>query len=138
MNFRKKLKIRLYAAISYLIVGVLMIATTFLLETENNFLSSFGLAAAVIGIAKIRNYFIITRNEESVKNREIAENDERNIAICEKSKSMAFFIYIVSAGIGVMVLEILGKAYIAEIIAISVCALALIYWASYQIVKTKF
>lgn len=59
MDFKKKLKIRLFVAISYVILGIAMIVIFNIIKTENNFLSSFGFALTVIGIARIRNYFLI-------------------------------------------------------------------------------
>lgn len=138
MDFRKRLKMRLYVAAAYILLGAAMIAAAFSVKTDNGFLSSFGLALAVIGIAKVRNYFIITRNDESVRKREIAETDERNIAICAKAKSAAFTVYAFAAGVGVIVLEILNKVYVANVIAVSVCALIVIYWVCYGIVSRKF
>jgi hypothetical protein len=59
MNFKKKLKIRLFVAISYLILGIAIIVVFNVIKTENSFFSSFGFALAIIGIARIRNYFLI-------------------------------------------------------------------------------
>ena len=70
------------------ILGLVMIAAFNIIETENNFLSSFGFALVVIGIVHIRNYIMITKNEETIKKRQIAETDERNIAIANKAKKL--------------------------------------------------
>ena len=106
--------------------------------TENEFLSSFGFALAVIGIAKMRNYFFITKNEETIKKQEIAESDERNITIADKAKSIAFIAYIIAAGIAVIVLQILNMPQLATIIAYTVCSLIVIYWISYFFIRKKY
>ena len=95
MDFKKKLKIRLFFAVGYIILGLGMIVIFNVLNTDNNFLSSFGFALMVIGIAKVRNYFLITKNSETLKKQQIAETDERNISIANKAKSISFIIYII-------------------------------------------
>ena len=85
MDFKKKLKTRLYTAISYIVIGIVMIIVSNILKTDNDFLSSFGLALSVCGVVRIRNYFIITKNDETIRKQEIAETDERNISISNKA-----------------------------------------------------
>ena len=60
MEFKKKLKIRLWVAISYIVLGIAMATVAIVSKTENQFISSFGLALTVMGIARVRNYFLIT------------------------------------------------------------------------------
>lgn len=137
MNFRKKLKIRLFIAIGYIILGIAMIVAFNVIRTENNFLSSFGFALTIIGIAQIRNYLMITKNEETMKKRQIAETDERNISIANKAKSVSFIIYVILACVSVIVLEILNKTQLAIILSGTVWVLISIYWISYWIISKK-
>ena len=137
MDYKKKLKIRLYTAITFAVIGIAMMVLSFILENANEFLSPYGLALFVIGCVRIKEYFRITKNESTLKNREIAETDERNIAISNKAKSFAFTLYIVFAAIAVIVLEILKMADIAALIGSTVCVLILIYWISYFIIRKK-
>ncbi len=137
MDFKKKLKIRLFVAISYIILGVAMIAVFNIIKTENNFLSSFGFALVVIGIVRIRNYFLITKDEETIIKRQIAENDERNISIANKAKSISFYFYIIITSVLVIILQLLNKTQLAVILSGTVCVLILIYWISYWIINKK-
>ncbi|MEE0264181.1 MAG: hypothetical protein UD936_00990 [Acutalibacteraceae bacterium] len=137
MDFKKKLKIRLFLAIGYIILGLAMIVIFNIIKTENTFLSSFGLALTVVGIAKTRNYFLITKNEETLKKQQIAENDERNIAIANKAKSVSFVIYIIIVCSSVTVLYLLNHTALANILSASVCVLVMIYWISYWIINKK-
>lgn len=137
MDFKKKLKIRLYIAISYIILGVFMTITFNIIKTENSFLSSFGFALIIIGIARTRNYFLITKNEETIKKQQIIETDERNISISNKAKSVSFFIYVILSCICVILLEILNKTELATIISGTVCVMLIIYWIAYFIINKK-
>jgi len=96
MDFKKKLKLRLYLGIGYILSGLIIIAVSYIIDAKNSYFSSFGLALAVVGIVRIRSYLIITKNEERIKKQQIAETDERNIAIRSKAISISFYIYILS------------------------------------------
>ena len=135
MDFRKKLKIRLFVAIGYIILGLAMIVTFNIIKTENNFLSSFGLALIVIGVVRLRNHIMITKNEETIEKQLIAETDERNISIANKAKSVSFIIYVILASVSVIVLELFNKTLLAMILSGTVSILVLIYWISYWIIS---
>lgn len=135
MDFRKKLKIRLFFAIAYIALGIVLIATCAFLKCDNDFLTPYGLALIVIGIARIRNHFRITKNEESIRKQQIKENDERNIAIANKAKSIAFFIYILLASVAVIILQALNYPEIATILSYTVCIMLVIYYITYWIVR---
>jgi len=137
MDFKKKLKIRLHTAIIYVALGIMIIVGAFVSKPENDFISSFGLILSVIGIARIRNYFIITKSEESIKKQQIAETDERNISIANKAKSATFLIYVLILGIAVIILSFLNMQSIAKWISYSVCLLIIIYWICYLIYQKK-
>ena len=137
MDFEKKLKVRLYTAVIYLLLGLLMIIGTFITKTDNSFISSFGLMLAIIGIAKIRNYFIITKSEETIKKQQIAEEDERNISIMYKARSTAFLIYILLLCVGIIVLSFFNMHDATKWIACLVSLLVLIYWICYWVYQKK-
>ena len=137
MDYRKKLKIRFFVALGYIILGLAMIVAFSFIETDDSFLSSFGFALVVIGIVRIRNHFIITKNEETIKKHQIAENDERNISIANKAKSAAFIIYVMLACVSVIILQLFNKTQLATVLSATVCALVLIYWISYWIIRNK-
>lgn len=137
MDFRKKLKTRLCFAIAYIVIGIAMIAASFITENYNEFLSPMGAALLVIGIARVRNHFLITKSDETVKKQQIAETDERNIAISNRAKSVAFNLYVLIACVAVIVLQFMEKSFLASTIGLTVCVLLLIYWISYFIISKK-
>ncbi|MBO5040637.1 MAG: hypothetical protein J6D09_06025 [Clostridia bacterium] len=137
MEFKKKLKIRLWVAISYIVLGIAMATVAIVSKTENQFISSFGLALAVMGIARIRNYFLITKNEDTLRKREITETDERNVSIVNKARSAAFTVYILLAGVFVIVMGLLDKIEISVWVSYSVALLVFVYWICYIIYQKK-
>ena len=137
MDFKKKLRVRLYLALSYIVIGLAMIIAFNVIKTENNFLSSFGFALFVIGIVRIRQYRLITKDEETITKRQISETDERNISIQNKAKSVSFIVYVFLASVSVIILELLNKTYLAIILSSTIWVLVLIYWISYFIINKK-
>ena len=137
MEFKKKLKTRLYLAIAYILIGLTTIISAFITKTSNEFFSSFGFALIVIGIVRIRNYFIITKSEDNLKKQQIREYDERNISIANRAKSFSFNLYIILSGIVVIVLQCLKVTHLATVLGGTVCMLILIYWISYWIINKK-
>jgi len=137
MEFRKKLKTRLYVAIAYIIIGISTTAAAEIMNLENEFFFAYGIALVVCGIIRIRQYIKLTRSEENIRKQEIAENDERNIAIMNKARSWAFSLYVILMGVAVIILEIIGKAEIATAAAISICGLVVLYWISYHAISRK-
>lgn len=137
MDYKKKLKSRLYIAITYIALGIMMIAGTFVTKTDNDFISAFGFAMVVMGIVRIRNYFIITKNEETIRKQGIAETDERNLSIQSKAKSATFSIYTMLSGAAVIVLSFLELHEEAKWISYSVLLLVAIYWICYLVYQKK-
>ena len=135
MDFRKKLKIRLYLALSYIVLGVALIVIFNIANIKNEFLSYWGFALLVIGIARTRNYFLITKNEESITKQQIAETDERNVSIANRAKSVAFYVYLLLSCVAVIALELFEKTELATFVSATVCVLIIIYWVSYLIIN---
>ncbi len=138
MEFLKKLKTRLYLGIAYMLLGIIMIAGGIILKTDNEFVSSFGLVLFVLGVVRIRNYFLITRNAENIEKQRIAETDERNIAIINKARSITFITYILGLALAIIILSFLKMQDIARILSILLFLLILIYWIAYFIIRKKY
>lgn len=137
MDYKKKLRSRLNIAITYIVLGVMFIVGTFITKTENDFISTFGFMMILMGLVRIRNYRMITKDEDTIRKQEIIETDERNISIIHKAKSTAFSIYILLLGTAVIVLSLFNMHEVARWIACSVCLLVVIYWICYFIYQKK-
>ena len=137
MDYKKKLKSRLNLAITYIVLGVIFIAVTFISENENDFISAFGFAMIIMGIVRIRNYRMITKDENTIRKQQIIETDERNISIIHKAKSIAFSIYIMIMSAVVIILSLFNMHNISKYIAYSVWLLIVIYWVAYFVYQKK-
>ena len=137
MDYKKKLKSRFNIAIIYMVLGAIMIASTFITKTENDFISSFGFAIVIMGIVRIRNYRMITKDEGTIRKQQIIETDERTVSIIHKAKSTAFSIYTLVLSAAVIILSLFNMHEIAKWIAFSVLLLMAIYWICYCVYQKK-
>ena len=138
MDFRKKLKTRLYIGIFYIIFGIAMIALTFIKHSDNGYFSTLGLVFAIFGIKRIRQYFVITRSEESIKKQEIAETDERIIMLQQKSATLSFTISSILGAIAIFVLHLLDMPLYAGIVSYVVFAYIFIQIICYFVLARKY
>ena len=138
MEFHKKLKNRLYIAISYLILGAFLIVYDLITHPKNDFGLVFGIAMLIMGILRIFQYRRITSSDQSIKERQMVETDERNKMIAERARSWAFSLYFLLSGITVIILSFLGRHEIATPISYSVLLLVVFYWVSYLILRRKY
>ena len=136
MDFKKTLKSRLYIAIIYIILGIIIFAA-FINRQDDNYISTFGFILTLLGIVRIRNYFLITKDDATIKKQQIIETDERNLTIISKAKSTAFSIYIILSCLSVIILSFLNLHDIAQLISYSVSLLVVLYWICYLIYQKK-
>ena len=137
MEFKDKLKSRLYMAIAYIVSGLTMIVVFNVMENANEYLSTLGLILVVIGIARWRNYRRITKTEETVKKQEIMENDERNVAIIEKAKNVAFNVFVIVLSVAIIILQFWNLTQYVFVLFVTLCLLLAVYWISYFIIRMR-
>lgn len=136
MDYKKKLKIRLYA---YAVIGVIGLALVVLGNIwRNDMVISFGTMYLVIAAARLVQYRRITKNADTLHAREIAETDERNVLLWTKARSLAFSVYILLASIAIVILYALGTETEARVLAYSLFAFVFIYWICYFIIRRKY
>lgn len=138
MEYKQRLKIRLYTSVIYTIIGIILIVISALGSLQNEILSSFGAVCAVLGAVKIVRYFRITKNENLLRACETAETDERNIMIMTKARSISFTAFMLLAAISVIVLLLLNQQLAAQIIAFTICGFLITYRICYFILSKKY
>ena len=138
MEFKKKLKQRLYIAVSYIVIGLVLIIADALNHFGNHYFFSFGMTLTVLGILRLIRHRKITKDDASIHRQEVAETDERTLMMAEKARSWAFSYSIMIAGIAVIVLSLLGKHDAAQPFAWYVCAEVVLYWICWLILRKKY
>ena len=137
MDYKNKLKQRLYIGVICIALGIMMIVGVSASESDNDFISAFGFATAMVGVARIIQYLKITKNEESIQKQKINETDERNISIIQKAKSAAFSIYLLFSCTVVIITSLFDMHDIANWFGYSQFVLVIIYWICYFIYQKK-
>ena len=138
MDFTKKMKQRLYIAVSYMVIGVALIAADCLTGFENYFIFPFGVALLVMGALRLLQYRKITKDDQSMRKQELEETDERTRMIAERARSWAFSCSILIAGILVIVLSLLGYHDKAQPFSWFVCGMVALYWVCWLIINKKY
>ena len=138
MEFKQKLKQRLYIAVSYIVLGLILIIADVLNQFENRFIFAFGLGLLVYGTHRILHYRKITRDEKLLRKQELFEKDERYQMLSERAKSWAFSFSLMAVGFVVIVLSFLGYQDQAMYFAWYVCGQTLLYWIFWIILGKKY
>lgn len=138
MDFKKKMKQRLYIALSYIAAGLLLLIAGIAVRPENYFFTAFGFTLLTMGVLRIGHYKKITRDDRSLRKQELTETDERNRMMAERARSWAFSLSIIGSGIAVIILSFLGYHEEAQPFAWFVCGMTLLYWVCWIIIQKKY
>ena len=138
MEFKKKLKQRLYIALSYIAIGIALIAADALNHFENTFIFSFGVTMLVMGVIRLIRHWKITKDDASIRKQELSETDERVRMISERAKSWAFSFSLLVCGIVVIVLSLMGYHDQAQPFTWYICGMVVLYWIFWFILGKKY
>lgn len=138
MEYKKKLKQRLFVNLSWAVLGVGMISYWLLSGTVNTYPLSLGIAFIIMGIIRTVQYKRIVHDEKAMKERETAEKDERNKMMSERAKSWAFSLSLFIAGNICIILSLLGKHEAALPLAWYLCGMTAVYWICWNIIRKKY
>ena len=135
MDYKKKLKARLNTAIIMIGVGIIFTVSSIFADSE--MASTFGAVFLVMGIARVVQYKRMLNDPEEMRRREIVETDERNVMLWTKARSLAFIVYVIAAGIAVIVLQLMEMSQAANIVSWCLMGFVVIYWICYFIIVKK-
>ena len=138
MEFKQKLKQRLWIAISYIVLGLILVIADAVNHFENYFFFSFGFALVIMGILRFIRHLKTMRDDQSLRKQELAESDERIRMIAERARSWVFSLSVTGAGILVIALNILGHHDAALPFAWYVCGMVVLYWICYSVIDKKY
>ena len=138
MKFQKKMKQRFVIAVSYIVLGCILVVTGILMGHENSFFSVFGFSLLIMGILRLYRHRKIVATPQAMRKQELAEKDEMTLMIAERARSWSFSLSVTGAGILVIVLQFLGYHEQALPFAWYVCAMVVLYWISYVLLRKKY
>lgn len=138
MDFKKKLKQRLYVNLGWAIFGLFLIVYWCIRQPENTYPLSLGIAFVIMGILRTHQYRKDTKDEKTIRQKELVETDERNRMMLERAKSWAFSFSTFIAGDMVIILSLMGKHEVAQIFAWFLCGMIVLYWLCWHIIRKKY
>lgn len=138
MEYKKKLKQRLYIGLFYFVLGLILILVGILNYCENSFIFSFGIAMLVMGLHRILRYRKNIKDEKYMRKQELMEKDERLLMLSERARSWAFSFSLTVAGLAVIILSLLGYDEQAQPIAWYVLGMCVLYWIFWVILSKKY
>ena len=138
MDFAKKMKIRLYLAVAYCLLGSALMIADLIKPFGNKFIFPFGFSMLILGVLRLFQHRKITKDEKAMHRREITETDERTRMLSERAKSWTFSFMLMMAGIAVIILSVLGYHEQAQPIAWIMCLTIGVYWVFYLLASKKY
>ena len=138
MDYKKKLKQRLYVHLGWAGIGALFILFWCIRQPENTYPLSLGIAFVLMGIIRTVQYRQAVKDEQALRQKELAETDERNLMMSERAKSWAFSISVFIAGDLAIILSLLGNQDLALLFAWFLCGMTLLYWICWNIIRKKY
>lgn len=138
MDYKKKLKQRLYVNLGWAGIGALNILFWCIRQPENTYPLSLGIAFVIMSVIRTIQYRQTVKDEQALRQKELAETDERNLMMNERAKSWAFSISVFIAGDLTIILSLLGKQDLALLFAWFLCGMTLLYWICWNIIRKKY
>jgi len=135
MDYRKRLKRRIWICTALMVVGAVMKIMDICNGDYEFMFAGFGIFLA--GASALAKSVYSLKNEEFRRKSEIAETDERYILIDKTAKSMAATIYMIVGFIASVVLDLMGMSDIAMAIAIAILVYMVLYTVIYIICGKK-
>ena len=120
--------------IAMVIVGVVFLVLGLVLD--NQFLSGFGVAFAVVVAIRLARLLIATKDEESKEEYNVSMTDERTVYITRRARSAAFYISILIEAVAILVLFFF-KHPALHVISYILCMQVLVYVVAFYVIRNK-
>ena len=131
-------KRKLIISILWVAIGITLLVMEMTDMINDSIYAGMGGGFLVIGIMQIIRNFKYNSNKEYREKIDIESSDERNRYLRMKAWSWAAYIFVAVAAIVSIVLFVMKKNQTGQIISYSMCALLLLYWISYMILRRKY
>ena len=135
----KKSKYRMFwFGIVELIIGVILIGCSSAQILKDSFWSGMGTALTVMGAIFLIRGIRYRRDEKFKEEVDTQANDERNRFLATKAWSWAGYLYVLLAAVASIVLRVVGMNEYSGLLAYTICAIMILYWIMYMILRKKY
>lgn len=128
---------RMIMSVVWIIIGLTLIALSFAGKVDE-FWNGMGFALAIVGALQLLRGHRFNKNAAYREAVEIAESDERNHFIRSKAWAWAGYLFVLIAGVSVIVFKIAGQDLLSYAASLAVCLLIVLYWIAYYVLQRKY
>lgn len=128
---------RIYLQVFWIVIGAALALLGFW-KIIDDFWSSMGFAFMAVGVVQLIRFTRYSRNIEYKEKYETEVNDERNKFISCKAWAWSGYIYVIGGSVCTIIFRILKLNELSQFCAFSVCALMVLYWILYLILKNRY
>ena len=104
----------------------------------DSFWSGMGSALVVVGACRLLRAHRLNKNEEYREKMETFKTDERFHFLRANAWSWAGYLFVIIAGVSVIVFKLLGMDAASMAASYAVCLLLVLYWGAYFVLKKKY
>lgn len=130
-------KMKMYLSIVWIVLGIALFVLS-LVEVADSFWSGMGGGLIAVGTLQLLRFRRMQTDPEYRENREVEASDERNQFLAGKAWQLAGTLFIITVGIGVIVLRILGQVLLSQAATYVLCWLLVLYWIAWLVVRKKY
>ena len=131
------MKDRRILSVVWVVIGLVLIGLAFAGKVDS-FWNGMGSALLIVGALQLLRYHRFNKNEAYREKMEIEVNDERNHFIRNKAWAWSGYLFILIAGVSVVVFKIIGQELLSMVASMAVCLILVLYWVSYYVLKRKY
>ena len=124
-------------AIIWLVIGLPLIVLS-IAGLVDEFWSGMGSALVVIGACRLLRAHRLSKSAEYREKMETFGTDERLHFLRAKAWSWAGYLFVIIAGVSVIVFKILGMDTASQAASAAVCLLLVLYGGAYFVLKKKY
>lgn len=138
MEYKNRLKRRLFMGIAFLVIGIACGVVYVFKLAENAALLGLAIGFSGYGIARVIDYIRKTRDEEALNKSYVEEHDERNMMLSGQAKCTAFDLTAFVGAVLSIIFVAIGWEERGLIVGCIVCAMVFVYFLCYMIYTRKY
>jgi len=128
---------RIIAYIIYLLLGAVLLGLGFA-EIVDEFWCGMGAGLVAVAVLRLVRMYRISNNETYREKVETEAKDERNHFIRNKAWAWAGYLFILIAGVAVIILKVMGQDLLSMMASYAICLILILYWGAYMILNRKY
>lgn len=128
---------RIITYVIYILLGAALWAAR-LAGKVDDFWSGMGTALIFVSVLRFVQLYRFRKNESYREQVEVAQADERNHFLRNKAWAWAGYLFVISNGLGAIILKVMGQELLSMAAGYAVCLMLIFYWGSYAVLKRKY